>query len=1265
VRQVPSLRCCIAASVEHMSRPLSTILTRSASADFATLVGIAITIVGTTMLVSPASATSGGAPRLQVSHGLLHLHSVDLNDRLMLVANEDTVAVWNWQTRLMVRRLVATPAIPGEIAGAVVTSDSAYAAAIYVDEARAARTHPAMLVIWRIADGRELHHLPLPAGMPVGAMCSVPLDGRVKLALIPRFNGKGDWDNERPGVLLEIDPASGQIVNQIRLQEGTARITFDDRCARYLSAIRLPASPGGEEAVVVLREFEGQRLLPGGVDLPDPKGDLSFEIEALALSPQGTYAAILLSQERVLTLNLTSEELVGRVDRPHYKVRPEDSLYEVNQPIRAMKFTGPRELAIGFGNRVARFSLEEAFRVIPPGEFPRGAAVVEVAPAEANVGSLSVWRKAGEAPAGDNTTTYRMLGIACDSGAISWVRLDPSPGSQTTLRPEPLWVPEVSGTYVRDVARVDDDEFVIFPGQAGALLQRFSRDRSVETTPLSQPTEMEFAVPSTGGQEIWLGTLSDIRRVHIADGHIEKVPDLPRVHEVHQTLVGDTGYKNSTLCLDVDPDGDRAAWCTNESIRILSPGARERPNAPVELSLKAFLLPEIRIVPGRDRLVAADGNARPPLLLSTSTGAKLCEFVESPTRDSYDIDPAILLTPDGRNLLIAAPSGISIWRTEDCRRIAAIEGSYPVVYHGAAISPRGSRAAIVGTDGVLRIIDTKSWTLEASFAVPKVAFDRKFTLLNERIALSAGQDGALWIWDLDRHALAAQLFVRPGGNWVVVDSNGRFDTSDFDATQGLAWYGEDHPLEGRPLEIYMRDYYEPRLLAKILSDVPLPALPPVTELNRIQPIVRIDDVRQDPVRTDYVAVRVQVQGVAGSSVVGGGTGARDLRIFRNGQLVGYLDGGLVRPGGASFVKEFPVRLPAGDREVRFSAYAFNDDRIKSVTGRYSYVPNRPVVAPRGRAYLITVGVNDHENADWNLRFAANDARQIGTRLGLLIEQQGVYDGIVTVPLIADAATGTVATKANLKAVLDVLAGRTPNPATPLARVPGAARLRQARPDDLVLLSFSGHGYDEAGMFYLLPSDTGAGQGRTVTPELDAHAISNDELSQWIRDIDAGDMAMIIDACHSAASVGDEFRPGPMGSRGFAQLAFDKGMRILAASQSDDVALESDRLEHGLLSYALVDEGLNKLRADFRPRDGKITIAEWFDYGVSRVPRLADELANREVGASVPASDRGFVRLTTGPRTRPHHQQQPAVFDFTKGRRDVVLWSAAASATPRS
>ena len=47
--------------------------------------------------------------------------------------------------------------------------------------------------------------------------------------------------------------------------------------------------------------------------------------------------------------------------------------------------------------------------------------------------------------------------------------------------------------------------------------------------------------------------------------------------------------------------------------------------------------------------------------------------------------------------------------------------------------------------------------------------------------------------------------------------------------------------------------------------------------------------------------------------------------------------------------------------------------------------------------------------------------------------------------------------------------------------------------------------------------------------------------------------MVLDSCHSGAAPGQGFRPGPLGDRGFGQLAYDKGLRIFAATQPDKVA----------------------------------------------------------------------------------------------------------------
>ena len=625
-------------------------------------------------------------------------------------------------------------------------------------------------------------------------------------------------------------------------------------------------------------------------------------------------------------------------------------------------------------------------------------------------------------------------------------------------------------------------------------------------------------------------------------------------------------------------------------------------------------------------------------------------------------------SPDSKKLLtIGNPDGTnhqeqgnpSLWDIASGRKLRSLVGHTGRVCF-VAFSPDGEKIVTGSDDLSLKLWDAKSgielWSLSGhSGSIREAAFSPDSKLL-----ASLSDDLTLKLWRVSDGAIMATLVGFTDERWAVIAPDGRFDVADLEDMPHLHWSMPDDPMTPLPLEIFMRDYYEPKLLPKILNGEKFKTVRAIGELNRIQPEVKISKINADPSQPDYINVTVEAAGARRAYTSEGpikSTAVHDLRLFRNGQMVGYAEGKLADADAKPFSRTFRVRLPSGNAPINFTAYAFNDDRVKSSTAKLSYTPPAVVVAAKPRAYLITVGVNRHDNSAWDLRYAANDARKIGESLAPLLKKQDRYDSIVTIPLISDAEGQNLATKANLKAVIDILAGRQVNFSSPLSNVPGFDQLRQSTPDDLVLISFAGHGYADGGLFYLVPSDTGVGQSRELNPELSAHAISSDELSSWLRDVDAGDMAMIVDACHSAASVGDEFKPGPMGSRGLGQLAFDKGMRILAASQADDVALESDLIKQGLLSFALVQNGLDNHSADFKPKDAKITLEEWLSYGVNRVPTLAEEVKTGKVVVSRGIGDgRGAVRISSGQSIKKRIIQQPSLFDFTKGRRDVVLES---------
>ncbi|MBB4576837.1 hypothetical protein [Rhizobium lentis] len=146
------------------------------------------------------------------------------------------------------------------------------------------------------------------------------------------------------------------------------------------------------------------------------------------------------------------------------------------------------------------------------------------------------------------------------------------------------------------------------------------------------------------------------------------------------------------------------------------------------------------------------------------------------------------------------------------------------------------------------------------------------------------------------------------------------------------------------------------------------------------------------------------------------------------------------------------------------------------------------------------------------------------------------------------------------------------------------------------------------------------------------------------------MVMIIDACHSAGSVPAGFKPGPMGDRGLGQLAYDKGMRILATTQAADVALESGKYGQGLLTFALKEaltrpSGTRAL-ADADGRDG-VSMKEWLTYAEQRVPGLYQEIIDGKKSTRDPIVDPTLIEDVT------RHAQTPALFDFGKVNTQVA------------
>lgn len=474
----------------------------------------------------------------------------------------------------------------------------------------------------------------------------------------------------------------------------------------------------------------------------------------------------------------------------------------------------------------------------------------------------------------------------------------------------------------------------------------------------------------------------------------------------------------------------------------------------------------------------------------------------------------------------------------------------------------------------------------------------------------------------------------------------------------------------------MRDFYTPQMASRLLDcsvandcAAVLPPLPALATLNRQLPVVRIISVQ--PADTPgQVVVRVEARETRNAQS-GRRSGLFNVKLLLGNRQIAQepphfqqqpsptldewreLNQMKGIDAGGVWSSEFQVSVPThhSGKPMDFSAYAFNSDRVKSDTARRSFTPPATTTPPRPRrAWVITIGVDDYAERRLDLNFAVADARVIAERLAAIPGYEMRHINLTSASA-ADGRPARQATRADVLGVLSFLAGFPPemDQMIRLEDVHKVRNLAETSPDDILIISFSGHGFATAsGQFALLPSNA-RWPATAAAPETRS-VITAEDLTIQLGFMQASEIAFIIDACHSGAAVSTpDFKPGPMGDSSLGQLAFDKGIRILAATQADDVALESASLAQGFLTAAL-GEGLTDTGgpADL-DKDGRIVLDEWLRYAVARLPSLNAEVRR---GGSIEVS-RGFMMQMTGPTDAPSIQE-PSLFDFNSAASAVVL-----------
>ena len=225
-------------------------------------------------------------------------------------------------------------------------------------------------------------------------------------------------------------------------------------------------------------------------------------------------------------------------------------------------------------------------------------------------------------------------------------------------------------------------------------------------------------------------------------------------------------------------------------------------------------------------------------------------------------------------------------------------------------------------------------------------------------------------------------------------------------------------------------------------------------------------------------------------------------------------------------------------------------------------------------YGLVVGINNYEHAAQGitpLRFAVPDARAVYS--ALVDPRRGGFSPD-HVTLLTDDSPEKPTNTAIGKALNRLITGTNEG--------------------DLVVIYFSGHGYEEEGRAYLLPENADL-------EALDYSAIERDAFVRQIDKIPAKKVIVVLDACHSGGvNRGGKGagKDAALSAKYYESFAAAQGRAYIASSSGGEMSWEDETKGHGVFTSAL-DEALSGA-ADTAPKDGIITLNEVRGYLETRV-----------------------------------------------------------------
>lgn len=548
-------------------------------------------------------------------------------------------------------------------------------------------------------------------------------------------------------------------------------------------------------------------------------------------------------------------------------------------------------------------------------------------------------------------------------------------------------------------------------------------------------------------------------------------------------------------------------------------------------------------------------------------------------------EPAPIFSANGKTLIVQQPYSLLFYDVQTGKQSFKLteDGQGAPNCEDRLVSPTKPWALELSQSQVI-VWDYLARTQVAAIDLKELCKQAFFTPDGSRIITVDGADGVT-AWSLATGApvRTGSFQVGADGEWLAMDEQGRYDARNPARVMGanyvLAWDGGLEPIDVSQLK---SEFYEPGLLAKMLGidSAPLRSVP---DLKGI-----------------HLYPSIQFARSAGKVLVtladrdGGGIGR--IGVFFNGKEVAAKEGdGYFEIDPADYVA---YMLPAtelnGHGNVLAVQAANEDGSLVSHSATLDLGIPASLQTPPIHLYGLCVGVGIYAGSGrLNLASPPGDASAIGRSLAL--GAQRLFPGQVEVTALASKSPQGEPTKKAIEAWF-------------------AAVARKATSSDIVFVFFAGHGTDEIGGkhdYFFLTSEADPTDVTAATAV--GGAISGSELRGLLGRIAAQKQVVILDTCHSGAAAADLV--SARSTSGDYQRAWEAikdatGTWLLAGAAADQASYESGNVDHGVLTYALLESIDQELPQALRQGEGGrmfLDVERWLGYAVDRVDSLRAEI----------------------------------------------------------